>query len=94
MLPKIEINAIDTKNHFVFSVKDNGIGIAPDHQDKIFNFFTKLHLKSEYEGYGIGLSFCKKIAEIHQGQIGVFSKLGQGSTFTIKIHKNLQHENL
>ena len=94
VLPKIEINAIDTKNHFVFSVKDNGIGIAPDHQDKIFNFFTKLHLKSEYEGYGIGLSFCKKIAEIHQGQIGVFSKLGQGSTFTIKIHKNLQHENL
>ena len=94
VLPKIEINAIDTNNHFVFSVKDNGIGIAPDHQDKIFNFFTKLHLTSEYEGYGIGLSFCKKIAEIHQGQIGVFSKLEQGSTFTIKIHKNLQHENL
>jgi light-regulated signal transduction histidine kinase (bacteriophytochrome) len=94
VLPKIEIIARDTKNHFEFSVKDNGIGIAPDHQDKIFNFFTKLHLRSEYEGYGIGLSFCKKIAEIHQGQIGVFSKLGQGSTFTIKIHKNLQHENL
>ena len=94
MHPEIKINAIDNKNYFEFSVKDNGIGIAPDHQDKIFNFFTKLHLQSEYEGHGIGLSFCKKIVELHKGKIGVYSNLGHGSTFTITIHKNLQNENI
>ena len=88
--PKIIIQYEAEKDYHIFSVKDNGIGIAPEYQEKIFDMFTKLHNSSEYEGSGIGLSTCMKIINLHEGNINVDSQEGIGSTFSFSIAKHLQ----
>ena len=62
-------------------ITDNGIGIKPEYFDTIFTIFKQLHLADKYEGAGIGLAICKKIVERYDGQIGVESEPGKGSTF-------------
>ncbi|MBN1788809.1 MAG: PAS domain-containing protein [Sedimentisphaerales bacterium] len=67
------------------SVKDNGIGIAPEYQDSVFAMFKRLHTRNEYEGTGIGLAVCKKIVERHGGEVGIISDKGQGSIFWFTV---------
>jgi len=84
---KIEIKAEDKGSIYLFSIRDNGIGIEKKHLEKIFNPFVKLHSEADYSGSGIGLATCKKIVELHNGKIWIDSVLGQGSTFCFTLKK-------
>lgn len=85
--PTVAINSTEQKNNYLFSIKDNGIGIDKKNQDKIFNLFNRLHRKEVYEGTGIGLSMCRKIVERHQGKIWLHSAKGKGTTFYFTLPK-------
>jgi PAS domain S-box-containing protein len=79
--PEIQIRAEEINNAWKFSIRDNGIGIAPKHFERVFEIFQRLNPDEEYEGTGIGLANCKKIVQLHQGEIWLESTLGQGSVF-------------
>ena len=83
--PSIEINTQRQGNYWQFSVSDNGIGIEPQYQKRIFQIFQRLHTQEEYPGTGIGLAICQKIVECHGGQIRVESQLNKGSDFYFTI---------
>jgi PAS domain S-box-containing protein len=84
----IEIDLKDKGCEWLISIKDNGIGIAEQYLQEIFQLFRKLHNQTEYQGSGIGLATCKKIVEQHGGKIWVNSTEGEGSTFFFTVSKD------
>jgi signal transduction histidine kinase len=83
--PKIQIRAVQLDEKWKFSVSDNGIGIDPIHFERVFDLFQRLHSHEKYAGNGIGLANCKKIVQLHRGEIWIESMVGQGTTFHFTI---------
>ncbi len=84
--PRVHVSVTQNgEGKWLFSVKDNGLGIAPQYFERIFGMFQRLHKREEFAGTGIGLAICKKIAERHGTSVSVESEPGQGATFSFAL---------
>ena len=91
--PTVEVNCLkETSQHWLFSVKDNGIGIKPEYKEIIFGIFKRLNANNEFKGSGIGLALCKRIIDNHEGEIWFESEDGEGTTFFFTLNKYLDKE--
>ncbi len=88
--PRIDVSYIDGVDAHEFIVKDNGIGIEPQHYDEIFAIFKRLDVSGKYEGTGAGLSIVKNVIDDHGGKVWVQSEIGKGSEFHFTIPKALE----
>ena len=85
--PRIHIAAEPEDGMWRFSVQDNGIGIAPEDSERVFDVFEQLHALDEHPGKGMGLAICRKIVTHHGGRIWVESQPGEGATFYFTLPK-------
>ncbi len=85
--PVVNIGFTETAQEYIFSVADNGIGIAPRHTKQIFEIFKRLHTSEEYEGTGVGLAICNKIVQNYGGRMWVESEQGTGSVFYFSLSR-------
>lgn len=83
--PTVHVSYYPESDKHIFSIRDEGIGIAPEYQDQIFSMFVRLHSRKVYEGSGIGLTTCQRIVEAHGGRIWLESIPDQGSTFFFSL---------
>lgn len=83
--PHIEVSAVRNANYVSIKVKDNGIGFEDEYKEQIFGLFQRLHTRDQFPGTGIGLSICKRIAELHFGTINAASEIGQYSVFEVTL---------
>jgi PAS domain S-box-containing protein len=91
--PVVDVTVRDQDRDWLFSVRDNGVGVAPGQQDRLFKVFSRLHARGRYEGTGIGLALCRKIVEHHQGRIWVESEgEGKGCAFFFTLPKVVEGE--
>jgi PAS domain S-box-containing protein len=90
--PVIQVRARRLRDGWEFAVTDNGIGIAPEYKEKIFEIFRRLHGRGKYPGTGIGLAICRKIVIHHAGEISVDSTEGHGATFRFTLPDHIRSE--
>jgi len=82
--PEIQITAVRDRDHWIISVRDNGIGFEPRYSERIFGLFKRLH-KDEYPGTGLGLAICKRLVERYGGRIWAEGRPGDGATFFFSL---------